>query len=156
MLKAQQNQAGDYRYCCGIIICLFLAKVRRLYFQNAKNGIPLISQPDYGTSASLRYVQRQENEQGDTDVPFTVTVYRLMAKQKSRFFICLGFRWLILFLLVAKKRTRYVFSSSSKECKVQQIHVVLKHFKAISPSDRTHVTDTNNPQPRRQGVIKRT
>ena len=31
-----------------------------------------------------------------------------------------------------------------------------KHFKAISPSDRTHVTNTNNAQPRRQGVIKRT
>ena len=62
-------------------------------FKIAKNGtpeyycIPLISQPCYGTSASLRYIQRQQNQEGDTDIPFTVTVYRFMAKNTSRFFI---------------------------------------------------------------------
>ena len=56
-----------------------------LNFQKAKNGIPLIYQPDYGTLASLRYIQQQQNQEGDTDVPFTVTVYRLMAKKNSRF-----------------------------------------------------------------------
>ena len=49
------------------------------------NGIPLISQPDYGTSASLRYIQRQQNQEGDTDVQFTVTVYRFMAKKLEVF-----------------------------------------------------------------------
>ena len=56
-----------------------------LNFQNAKNVIPLISQPNDGTSASLRYIQRQQNQEGDTDVQFTVTVYRFMAKKLEVF-----------------------------------------------------------------------
>ena len=58
-----------------------------LNFQNAKNGILLISQPYYGTSASLRYIQRQQNQEGDIDVPFTVTIYRFMAKKVEVFYL---------------------------------------------------------------------
>ena len=83
ILKAQQNREGYYRYCHGI--SLWQKYDVCLNFQNAKNGIPLISQPDYGTSASLRYIQRQQNQEGDTDVQFTVTVYRFMAKKLEVF-----------------------------------------------------------------------
>ena len=69
ILKAQQNEESDYRYCHGIPLfgkyMLFCISFKI----NAKNVITLISQPDYGTLASLRYIP-QQNQEG-------VPMYRL-------------------------------------------------------------------------------
>ena len=114
-----------------VTVYLFLSKIRCLNFQSAQNGIPLISQTDYGISASLRYIQRERNQEGDTDVPCTVTVYRFMAKRVEFFHLS----WFQMYFL----------SSSSKKCTVQQVHVVPKHRKATWPSKTEH---TWRPQQR--------
>ena len=53
ILKAQQNQEGDTDT---VTVYLFLAKIRYRFMSLLKlpnKGIPLISPPVYGTSASL-------------------------------------------------------------------------------------------------------
>ena len=85
ILKTQQNQEGETDT---VTVYLFLAKIRCHNFQNAKQRYTIYLSSFYGTSASLRYIQ-QQNQEGDTDIPFTVTVYRSMAKKTSRFFIVL-------------------------------------------------------------------
>ena len=83
-LKSHQNQEGDTDI---VMVYLFLAKMHCLNFQNAKQRYTTDFPPFHGTSASLRYIQRQQNQEGDTDIPFNVTVYRFVAKNTSRFFI---------------------------------------------------------------------
>ena len=67
-----------------------------LNFQNAEQRYTINLPPVYGTSASLRYIQ-QQNQEGDNDVPFTVTVYRFITKSRGYLFV------LVFFLVVAKK-----------------------------------------------------
>ena len=138
ILQAQQNQEGDYRYCHGIPLfgknCdVLIFKMPKTVYHWFSSQITVF-QPVYGTV-------KRRNQDGDTDVPFTVTVYRFMAK-KSRFFSCLGFWWRIFFLLIVVAKNVCFFSSSSIKCTVQQIHVVPKHRKGTWPRNTEHTWQT--------------
>ena len=110
-----------------VTVYLFLAKIRCLNFQNEKNGMTLISQPD------LRYISQFTMHSTKPRGGYRCTVYchTSLWQKKSRFFICLAFRWRIFFLEVAKN-VPYVFSSSSNKCTVAP-----KHRKATWPSNST-------------------
>ena len=83
-IEGTTKPRGGYRYRHGIPL---LGKKMCLNFQPAKQRYTIDFTPYYGTSASLRYIQ--QNQEGDTDIPFTVTVYRFMAKNTSKFFLIL-------------------------------------------------------------------
>ena len=83
ILKAQQNQEGDIDT---VTVYLFLAKITCLNLKLPNNGIPLIYRqftvhpPVYGTL-------NNKTKRGIPIYlgPFTVTVYRFMAKKRCRF-----------------------------------------------------------------------
>ena len=88
-------------------------------------------------------------------IPFTVAVYLFQAKN------------MIWLSILTEFFTTYVFSSGCKKPKEQHIHdhVCTYHSKnyqhsmrdVTQPTNNTaHVTDPNNAQPPRHGVIKRT
>ena len=101
ILKAQQNQEGDIDT---VTVYLFLAKVQRLNFQNAKQRYNTIDlSPDYGTSASLRYIQRRQNQERNTIHRLLSRYTGLWQRIRCRFSLCLGFRGRMFFLVVAEK-----------------------------------------------------
>ena len=90
ILKAQQNQEGDTDTAA---VYLFLTKMRCRFsccFSKLPKQRYTVDFPSvYGTSASLRYIERQQDQEGDTDIPFTVTLYRFMAHHTMLFLFCL-------------------------------------------------------------------
>ena len=84
ILKAQQNRG--YRHCHGLPLFGKNTMSHFMFFKTVKQKYTVDFPPVYGTSASLRYIE-QQNQEGDTDLPSTVTVYRFMAKNTMSFFI---------------------------------------------------------------------
>ena len=93
VLKAQQNHEGDTDT---VTVYLFLAKICRLNFQNAKKRYTIYFPPVYGTFY-------------DNKTKRGIPIYRLLSRytalwQKRRrgFSFCLGFRGRMFFLVVTK------------------------------------------------------
>ena len=112
LLRAYWRHKTYWAITDTITVYLFLPEIRCfLILKMPQTFISLISQPGYGTAANLRYILREQNRKGYTDVPFTVTIYRLMAK-KSRF-VCLGFTWRIFFLVECEDTVAVAKTSDS-------------------------------------------
>ena len=95
------NQEGDtdiYRYLYGIPLS---GKSTMSEFKTAKQRYTVDFPLVYGTLNEHHLLKAQQHQEGDTDIPFTVTVYFL------------GKNTMSLFFLTRFLRT-YVFSSSSK------------------------------------------
>ena len=72
-------------------------------FRTAKQRYTVYFSPFYGTLNENQLLKAQQNQEGDTDIPFTVTVYRFMAQNTMSFFILSSFlRTYVFFLIVAK------------------------------------------------------
>ena len=56
-------------------------------FRTAKQRYTVYLSPFYGTLNENQLLKAQQNQEGDTDIPFTVSVYRFMAKNTMPFFI---------------------------------------------------------------------
>ena len=87
LLRAQQNQEGNTDISFTVTVYLFLAKNTIPLFKTAKQSYTVHFRPVYGTlnENQLYLFRAQQNQEGDTDMPFTVTVYRFNAKIRCRF-----------------------------------------------------------------------
>ena len=80
LLRAQQNQEGNTDISFTVTVYLFLAKNTMSLFRTAKQRYTVDFTPVYGTLNENQLLRAQQNQEGDTDLPFTVTVYRFIAK----------------------------------------------------------------------------
>ena len=128
--------------------------------------------------ASLRYIERKptiegaQKPRGDTDIPFTVTVYLFLAKQTRSFFILTWFFTTCVFTSSYKNpeqrirrlsrvirsrttyMTTYVLRSTHHSKKQPTNNAEHTRHNTADKQHKAHVTDPNNAQPPRHGVIR--
>ena len=101
-LRAQQTKTEIpiFTVCChGIPLS---GKNIMPSFKTAKQRYAVDFPPVYGTLNDNQLMSAQQNQEGDSDIPFTVTVYLFLAKN-------------IMFFILTWFFTTYVFSSGSKK-----------------------------------------
>ena len=88
------------------LISLFSYTASKLVLiQTGRQRYTVDFSPVYGTLYENQLLRAQQNQEGDADIPFTVTVYLFMAKNATSLFILTWFLRTYVFLVAAKTRS---------------------------------------------------